>query len=387
MHAVTLPTVRARSFAALGIGLILLSATAFSAVAQVPPARLNLADIIVALRSQKVSLDERNKLLTDAVLVRGITFALTPEIEKELESTGADKNLVTAIKSRSSAVKVSAVVPPGDPVKQPEYLTHLQQADASFARDDLDSALVEYSKALLLQPSISSAYFSRGRIFLTRGLYEQAISDFSRSIEIEPQNTAAFANRAQAWVIVGNNDKAVADYTRVLELKPNDAAAKANLDRIKAAEATSRQETVPTQAATPVALRPTSDSPANVGVTADSTKIAGEKPADSTKSEWESAGINVGALLAANAVKLQKPLYPPIAVRGNITGKVSVLVLIDENGNVVSAKATDGPQLLRLSSENAARRSKFKQTFYQGQPVKVTGVITYNYLPKERDKE
>jgi protein TonB len=46
---------------------------------------------------------------------------------------------------------------------------------------------------------------------------------------------------------------------------------------------------------------------------------------------------------------------------------------------VTSAKAVDGHQLLRQSSEDAARRSKFKPAMLNGKPIKSTGVITYNY--------
>ncbi len=51
---------------------------------QTPQAQLSLADILIGLRSKKVNLAERNTLLSGAVKTRGITFALTPEIEKEL---------------------------------------------------------------------------------------------------------------------------------------------------------------------------------------------------------------------------------------------------------------------------------------------------------------
>ena len=53
-------------------------------------AQLSLADFLIGLRSKKVTIEERNKILTDAARERGVTFALTPEIEKELENTGAE---------------------------------------------------------------------------------------------------------------------------------------------------------------------------------------------------------------------------------------------------------------------------------------------------------
>ncbi len=80
------------------------------------------------------------------------------------------------------------------------------------------------------------------------------------------------------------------------------------------------------------------------------------------------------------ALSLPKPAYPPIAKAAGIQGVVSVQVLIDENGHVVSAKAIDGNAALRTEAERAARQAKFSPTTLGDQPVKVSGVITYNFI-------
>ena len=64
----------------------------------------------------------------------------------------------------------------------------------------------------------------------------------------------------------------------------------------------------------------------------------------------------------------------------NAEGSVSVQVLIDENGDVASAAAVSGHPLLRAAAEQAALQSKFKPTQLSGQPVKVAGVIVYNFV-------
>jgi TonB family protein len=76
---------------------------------------------------------------------------------------------------------------------------------------------------------------------------------------------------------------------------------------------------------------------------------------------------------------LAKPPYPPAAKAMGITGTVNVQVLIDEQGNVVSATVTSGHPLLRSVSESAARQSKFTPTYLSKQPVKVTGIIVYQF--------
>lgn len=72
-----------------------------SIICQAKPAPLSLTNILVGLRSKKVNLSERNRLLTDAVIERGITFSLNPKIEKKLKTTGASSKLIEAIKRKS----------------------------------------------------------------------------------------------------------------------------------------------------------------------------------------------------------------------------------------------------------------------------------------------
>lgn len=81
-----------------------------------------------------------------------------------------------------------------------------------------------------------------------------------------------------------------------------------------------------------------------------------------------------------NAVSLPKPAYPAAAKAVNASGTVSVQVTIDENGNVISAKAVSGHPLLQAAAVEAARQAKFRPTLLEGQPVKVTGIIVYNFV-------
>jgi protein TonB len=88
-----------------------------------------------------------------------------------------------------------------------------------------------------------------------------------------------------------------------------------------------------------------------------------------------------GGVLNGKATSLPKPPYPPAARAVRAAGAVSVQVLIDENGSVVSASAVSGHPLLRAAAVQAARGARFSPTMLSGQPVKVSGVITYNFVP------
>jgi protein TonB len=88
-----------------------------------------------------------------------------------------------------------------------------------------------------------------------------------------------------------------------------------------------------------------------------------------------------GGVLNGKAVNLVKPPYPAAARAVRASGAVNVQVIIDESGRVTSATATSGHPLLRAAAVQAAQQSKFSPTMLSGQPVKVSGVIVYNFMP------
>jgi TonB family protein len=87
-----------------------------------------------------------------------------------------------------------------------------------------------------------------------------------------------------------------------------------------------------------------------------------------------------GGPVAGLAKSLPKPAYPPMALQIKAHGAVNVQVLIDETGKVVSAKAVSGHPLLLAAAQQAAYRAVFSPTTLGEQPVKVSGVITYNFI-------
>jgi len=106
-----------------------------------------------------------------------------------------------------------------------------------------------------------------------------------------------------------------------------------------------------------------------------------EAPLPSPGPPGASGGRTIsGGVLNGKAISLPKPPYPPIARAANASGAVNVQVLVDEKGRVVTARAVSGHPLLRAAAEGAARNARFTPTLLSGQPVKVSGVITYNFV-------
>lgn len=86
-----------------------------------------------------------------------------------------------------------------------------------------------------------------------------------------------------------------------------------------------------------------------------------------------------GGVLNGTALHLPAPAYPEVAKRLKISGVVSIAVVVDERGKVISAWATSGPASLRDAAVQAALRARFSPTKLSGQPVKVSGVINYRF--------
>lgn len=83
-----------------------------------------------------------------------------------------------------------------------------------------------------------------------------------------------------------------------------------------------------------------------------------------------------GGMLNGKAIYLPLPEVPA----GEATGVVLVQVLIDEQGSVVDAKAVSGPQHLQAAAVNAARLARFTPTLLLGEPVRVSGTLSYSFV-------
>jgi TonB family protein len=93
----------------------------------------------------------------------------------------------------------------------------------------------------------------------------------------------------------------------------------------------------------------------------------------------ERRAIN-GGTLNGKAIDLPVPEYPVIARAAHASGAVTVEIIIDENGAVVAAHAVSGHPLLQAAAVTAARQASFTPTRLDGEPVRVTGVLIYNFV-------
>lgn len=96
--------------------------------------------------------------------------------------------------------------------------------------------------------------------------------------------------------------------------------------------------------------------------------------------------VTVGDLARRVDRQLPKPEYPPAAAAQRVGGKVIVQLVVDETGNVVSAKGVKGDPLLMDAAIKAASRAHFNPLIINGQPTRMTGQIVYDFrVPPEQN--
>ena len=98
----------------------------------------------------------------------------------------------------------------------------------------------------------------------------------------------------------------------------------------------------------------------------------------STEVSKDSGPMSVGSLLPY-VTKQQAPVYPPVAKSMRSTGVVTVAVTIDEQGNVSQIDNVTGPGMLQSAAKDAIRKWHFKPFVRDGQPVKATGFVSFNF--------
>lgn len=90
-----------------------------------------------------------------------------------------------------------------------------------FRNGDYDGAIVDFSRAIELDPGNSRHYLMRGNAKKQQRDYAGAIADYTRAIEFERDyKEVMFTARAGARELTGDLDGAIADYSRAIELDP-----------------------------------------------------------------------------------------------------------------------------------------------------------------------
>ena len=118
----------------------------------------------------------------------------------------------------------------GEPVAVPQI--DLAPCLAAAAADDMDkaapacAAVIENEKTA--KEDLIKALIARGALHARRGQIDRAIADDSRALLLDPGLADLFNARGELWLKKGDKPKAVQDFAAALKIDPNHEKAKAN---------------------------------------------------------------------------------------------------------------------------------------------------------------
>ncbi|MBN1819188.1 MAG: tetratricopeptide repeat protein [Prolixibacteraceae bacterium] len=102
---------------------------------------------------------------------------------------------------------------------EPEY-TEAYVNRGIILRDNnrTSEALSDFNKALILKPNFEKVYFNRGNLLKNENRIDEALKDYNAAININPDYIEAFYNRGNLYRDANNFDKALDDYSTVIKL-------------------------------------------------------------------------------------------------------------------------------------------------------------------------
>ena len=229
------------------------------------------------------------------------------------------------------------------------YFAVLCELSSASGQTEQAKVYAENAVPLLQNPGDAFEFYAKGAAYVVLKKYDMALVSFSRAIEQDPQKIIAYIRRGRLHSQNGHFVRALADFDKAIQIDPllkNAHSNRGSAFSAKGDEARARADFALEEQLFP---------------------------------DQSSGPLNV---LNGRALKLVTPGYPDSARRAHASGTVVVNVLIDEKGKVIAAKAISGHPLLLDVSVRAAKDSLFSPTLLADKPVKVHGLIQYNFVAR-----
>jgi len=91
------------------------------------------------------------------------------------------------------------------------YYTRAQYGAGDPNDQTINLAIIEFTKAIEINPRYVEAYHERGLAYDAKGEYDLAISDYNKVIEINLRYERAYNHRRLAKNAKGKDDRAISD--------------------------------------------------------------------------------------------------------------------------------------------------------------------------------
>ena len=97
-------------------------------------------------------------------------------------------------------------------------LTYFSRGNSKYKLNDYRGAILDYNKAIELNPTLAEAYINRGNTKNDLNDYRGAILDFNKAIELNPTLAKVFNNRGTAKSFLGDKNGSCLDWSKAGEL-------------------------------------------------------------------------------------------------------------------------------------------------------------------------
>jgi protein O-mannosyl-transferase len=114
-------------------------------------------------------------------------------------------------------------------VTENNYLAHRNLGFAFYMKGQMNEALSQFQKAVLLEPDAPEAYDHLGITFNNKGQTDEAIRQFQEALRLDPSYADAHYNLGVAFYLQGRTDEAIRQFQESIRLKPDHAEAHHNL--------------------------------------------------------------------------------------------------------------------------------------------------------------
>lgn len=101
---------------------------------------------------------------------------------------------------------------------------YYENGQTRLKQGEFESAIVEYSKAIDLDPKNPLPLAARGNARVNTGALDEAIADFTQAIALDPARRVPYINRAVARTDKGDLAGAIDDYNKAISLDQKNAA-------------------------------------------------------------------------------------------------------------------------------------------------------------------
>ena len=116
-----------------------------------------------------------------------------------------------------------------EPNGENTYGYYYNRGKAHFANGDREQALANYDQAIRLKPDFADAYGDRCNVYLNKEEFVRAVSDCDRAISIDPNKSYVFSNRGAALASQGLFARAMSDFEQAIKLDPQNSTAQLNI--------------------------------------------------------------------------------------------------------------------------------------------------------------